>query len=442
MSKIANAERLNKVNVAQHDLAKKLGRIPTHAEREDVRAKVDSELEAEGKLDNRGNGGTGGDPSVISQKDLLSMDLKPLAWLVDFLFIWPGLILFSGKKKLGKSLLILILALAIAGGKEFLGKKTRQGVVLFVSLEDGARRLQSRLQTLKATADLPITYITEIEPLNTDDGMAKFEGLLKTHKPTLTVIDTLISAVDSTLDENRAATMGSLMNQLHKLAMDCSTTIILISHHGKKQFFDPGFDTRGSSAIPSASDCNMSLYKAGDGCFDLKVEGRDLADCELRLTFDPDAMLFELKGDSRDERRAIVEDRIIEVIGEIGEADAAMIAKELDLTRMAVQHTCQRMRKDKLLDFKLQPSGKTKKIIYSLPETGLSTLSTLSLLNTENKDNDAKDDNEDNVEREIVETKDSNADNKENKDTPVSEVKTDTLPEKLPVEVIKNLGAV
>lgn len=99
-------------------------------------------------------------------------------------------------------------------------------------------------------------------------------GILKEKTPALVVIDTLASATDSSVKENEADSVGKLFNVLHELAIATNTVILMVAHHGKKSYGDVGFDTRGSSAIPGATDANIGLYKNKDGTSSLRAEGR------------------------------------------------------------------------------------------------------------------------------------------------------------------------
>ncbi|MBM4447389.1 MAG: AAA family ATPase [Chloroflexi bacterium] len=434
-NKTDELERQNMLNLAYRDRSRELGKILTPSERKTIRDQIYQELDAK-------NTGADREPCnwrahAITQGDLVNAKLKPLEFLVEGLLISPGLCVFGGRKKAGKSWFILDGSQRIAGGAPWLGKRVKQGKVVYLALEDGVIRLQERLHKLNSDHSLPILYITEFKPLNTEEGMSDFESMIKTESPALVVIDTLASATDRELDENRAGDMSELMKQLHSLALVYGTTILVIAHHGKRSFNDVGYDLRGSSATPSASDVNMGIYRNSDRSYDLRIEGRDLPDTELRLQFDVETMTFQLKGDSKDERRRDAELNILEAIEALGgEADAAMIATELGLTRMAVQHTCQRMRKYRLLDFRSVPTGKTRtnKILYSLPETDVSPLSTLSPLNTEKEDKDDKKEKDDNSLRD-------NSDKEEKEDTPISEVNSkEVAPDVLPVGMFKSLG--
>src|SRR5262249_33618279 len=72
-------------------------------------------------------------------------------------FVLPGLIpegasLLVSRPKLGKSWLVLDLAIATAGGLFILGFKPSPGAVLYLALEDGRRRLQRRMTKLLPTS--------------------------------------------------------------------------------------------------------------------------------------------------------------------------------------------------------------------------------------------------------------------------------------------------
>jgi hypothetical protein len=364
----------NELNLALRAKARELGRVPTPAEREAVKRELG--LEANTK----GNG-----YRSFSQADLFGLKLKPLEYIVAGLLVSPGMILFSGKKKHLKTLLMLILALAVAEGKEFLGRQTKKGFVLFYCLEDGTRRLLERLRNLQADPNLPIRWVFETPPLDIPEGMTELESNIIKYRPALTVIDTKAAATSRDFDENRASDNASLMNEIHALALKYETTIIIVAHHGKKSYFDAGFDARGSSATPSATDANLSIYKAGDNCFDLKIEGRDIPDSELRLDFDPVSYSFSLRGDSRTIRRAEVEDSIMELVNELKEVDVAIVGKHLNMSPQAARDYLNRMVANKMLVSKHIKTETTHKVLYSLPENEVTPLAVLQSIDSKNE---------------------------------------------------------
>jgi hypothetical protein len=233
---------------------------------------------------------------------------------------------------------------------------------------------------------LPVYYFTEIPPLNSEAGMTELENVLSTQKPALTIIDTLSSATDKTLDENKASDMGDLMNQLRTLAIKTDSCILILLHHGKRVTFDAGFDYRGSSATPSASDINISLYKSGEG-HTLLAEGRDIIDTTLKLWFDPETWCFQLlKTDSRSEHRQEIEDTIIEIIGELGEADAATVGGQLGISRIAARDYLNSMVAKKQLVSKQVKTDKARKVLFSLPDTPETEVTQVTNLQTDKED--------------------------------------------------------
>ena len=79
----------------------------------------------------------------------------PLQRFVDDILV-EGLTLLAGKPKKGKSYLALDMSLSIAVGRQaFLKFPTRQSKVLYVSLEDGERRIKRRLLSIQHNLTTP-----------------------------------------------------------------------------------------------------------------------------------------------------------------------------------------------------------------------------------------------------------------------------------------------
>ncbi|MFR1358681.1 MAG: AAA family ATPase, partial [Ruthenibacterium lactatiformans] len=91
------------------------------------------------------------DLNLYTMQTLFEQPLEPIDFLVDGLFA-QGLYILGGSPKVGKSWLALQLCLAVCTGTPFLGRKTQQGEVLYLALEDGPQRLHSRALRLTQTA--------------------------------------------------------------------------------------------------------------------------------------------------------------------------------------------------------------------------------------------------------------------------------------------------
>ena len=84
---------------------------------------------------------------LINSAELMDMQLPPIRFTVADI-LPSGLTVFAGAPKVGKSLFILKLCLAVASGENFWCYPTRKGTVLYLALEDSMMRLQKRLCTM------------------------------------------------------------------------------------------------------------------------------------------------------------------------------------------------------------------------------------------------------------------------------------------------------
>ena len=91
---------------------------------------------------------------TITAEDLQNRTYEPTPFLVDEL-IPEGLHILAGAPKIGKSWLALWLCLCVSQGQPLWNFAVTQGEVLYLSLEDSCRRIQSRLFDL--TEDAPPT---------------------------------------------------------------------------------------------------------------------------------------------------------------------------------------------------------------------------------------------------------------------------------------------
>lgn len=318
---------------------------------------------------------------VTTQDALLNLDLPPMKFVIENLLPLPGLGVIAGKKKMFKSFMCTQGGNCVAGGSPFLGFKTMQGTVLHFALEDGKVRLQSRLKMQHAPHGLPIHYFHRITPLNTPAGITELAEIVAEYKPVLVIIDTLRMAISGKTDENEAGANADLFNNIRKIAMENNATILLVAHHGKPKGTlerDAGFDIRGSSAIPGVTDTNIGIYKNNDGTFEFIVEGRDIPEQELRLSFDKEqTWAWHLEGDAVDLRRAEAESKIIKAIEDLdGNVDAGQIAAQADVGRSNVQQIVKRLREEK----RLEATVVGKRITYSIPS--LTTLTDKTKLTT------------------------------------------------------------
>lgn len=302
--------------------------------------------------------------------ELLATDFPEPEWIVEGLLPRGALVVLGGKQKIGKSWLCLQLAQAVASGAPFLRMGTQQGPVLYLALEDGAKRLNDRLRKQHAQSNGDLHFRLEFPSLDDPAGIDRLA--LEAHQvgAILTIVDTLASAKTGQLDENDAGQMAGICNPLRQLAQVNECAILVVHHHAKGALGDPGTDLRGSSALAAAADANLGLYKKrGEVKATLKLESRDLPEHDLALEFDPvDTFAWHLLGDARQIAANDAEQEALGALEALGAAHAGEVAKELGKSRPAARRVLERLvSKGQVTRDQVNRRG-TRVIIYKIPE--------------------------------------------------------------------------
>jgi RecA-family ATPase len=131
--------------------------------------------------------------TTFTGNELRAKEFQPVTWAVPDI-LPAGVTLFGGREKMGKSWLAFGLCIAVVTGGVALGtKRVEAGDALYLSLEDGERRLHRRMNKL-ASADADLSrfhYKTEWEPADRG-GVEDLDAWLEDHPDTrLLCIDTL-----------------------------------------------------------------------------------------------------------------------------------------------------------------------------------------------------------------------------------------------------------
>ena len=97
--------------------------------------------------------------------------------------LYPGLYIFAGEPKIGKSWMMLDLCLSVAEGQDFLGKRTNKCAVHYLALEDTAERLQNRM--FEFTEDAPQELVIDFEADTLGSGLEEQLAAAKEKLPDL-----------------------------------------------------------------------------------------------------------------------------------------------------------------------------------------------------------------------------------------------------------------
>ena len=261
--------------------------------------------------------------TAFNAEELNKMRFDPIKYVVPG-YIVEGLTLIAGKPKIGKSWLLLHVAIAVANGSLTLDDvRCIEGDVLYCALEDNKRRLQSRLTKLLGTYPWPrrLQFICEMPRLSAGGLDYLKQWIAAAEHPRLIIIDTF--AMVRTPSTNRNQSMYDAdyeaVKELRAVANQYNVAIVLV-HHLRKQVADDAFDTvSGTLGLTGAPDTVLVIQRDASGNTVLHGRGRDLVEIEKALTFNKDTCVWSITGDARVARLTAERAAIIDAITEAGE---------------------------------------------------------------------------------------------------------------------------
>jgi RecA-family ATPase len=297
---------------------------------------------------------------------LLGETFEPVRYAVNTLMP-EGAGLITAAPKVGKSLFVRDVAMAVATGQPLWGVyPVRQGPVLWLALEDGTRRVQERMRAradaARALQQGAITVRTTSKTLN-NGGRDDLEDWLRGHPDAvLAVIDVLARVRDR--DGRRSSSVYAddyaALEPLQNLAAEHRVCLPVV-HHNRK--LTPGDDDpferiSGTQGLLGAVDWAIVLTRRrGDDVGELHATGRDLADVRMALDFQnglwsPSAMPIALVG-----KRKQVRD-LWRRLDEEGDVDTPTIAKWYGQSDNATRFLLHRLLDEGLVDQVEPPAPK------------------------------------------------------------------------------------
>ena len=247
-------------------------------------------------------------PAVVSLGELLRARPSPQPCLVEPGLLPPQGILFcGGEPKIGKSILVANLALALAAGSSRTGFQIpapRRVLICQFELptEQFAARLAQMRQPLGEAADANLFIDTRAAGhlLNTPQGLHHFLSAAQTAKAEVIVLDPLYSTHDQ--DENDTRAMAALCQTLLRLR-DASRAALIVVHHVRKSVsrYEVGSAFRGSGALNAVGDSYVLLARpsADPNVVELRFQFRYAAARQPKLlSLDPGTLWYSTAGDA------------------------------------------------------------------------------------------------------------------------------------------------
>jgi len=252
--------------------------------------------------------------SGISATDLANKVFPPLNWIVDGV-LPEGSYLLSARPKVGKSWLALQICLAVAWGDSLWGRQVKQGVAIYLALEENERRLQKRLGQLRVVWGTPNLLLHTNWKRSDQGGLDDLEKLIADKRPRLVVIDTLAKIrTPSGKSSNAYEGDYQALAPITSMANKYNCCIVIVTHNRKgKSEGDATEMVSGTLGQMGAVDGALIIDgNRGDATMKLTLVGRDIEeDGEFAITKLPNGGWDWLgKADEvfiSNERRAIID---------------------------------------------------------------------------------------------------------------------------------------
>jgi KaiC/GvpD/RAD55 family RecA-like ATPase len=266
--------------------------------------------------------------------------LPDLKWLVQGVLPMPGFGVLFGEPGCGKTFVALSLALSLANGGEWLGRKVQKTKVLYIAAE-GIYGLKHRVSAFRKTLGIEDgSVLFSANPINVleEDEVKALIASLVDHEfcPDLIIVDTL-ARVTVGADENNSKDMGRAVYGLDRLK-EAFNAFVLVIHHTTKN----GGSERGSSALRGAADVMIECVKAhSKNGLAVTLECSKMKDCgpfkavtasleKVELPGNASSLVMGGAVDPTDEISDLNGDRILDILskkfGDSGASNSELLA--------------------------------------------------------------------------------------------------------------------
>jgi RecA-family ATPase len=201
--------------------------------------------------------------------------LPPVEWLIDGVLPVDAPAILFGYSGEGKSWVAQDMAACIAHGKEWVGRKVRQGPVVYVCAEGfrgqiGRARAWHKYHGVEEGESL--FYVRDTPQLTRDLYTVADKIAGRNLKPALTIFDTFARCSEG-VDENSAKEVGQVLARMTDFQKLVGGATMLVHHTGKNKE-----DERGSTALRAAMEASLRVSQ--DASDVISVQSKKQKDAE------------------------------------------------------------------------------------------------------------------------------------------------------------------
>lgn len=217
----------------------------------------------------------------------------PLSWLVKGVLVDGGFSCIFGAPGTSKTFLALDLALSVAHGRDWFGRRVVGGGVVYVTGEGSAgfrQRMKAWRQDNEGAPRVPFVMVpASVNMYDDDEGANALIADVRAHAVAmeggvkLIVLDTLSRMIGSG-DEDKAKDINVVVQRAERLQRETGAHVLLVHHSGKDR--DRGM--RGSNALLGAVDAAIEVTVSESGLCEAQFpkikDGGDQEPLRYRLT--------------------------------------------------------------------------------------------------------------------------------------------------------------
>jgi RecA-family ATPase len=177
-------------------------------------------------------------PQIISLAACMSEVIPEPPKLIHGVLYRGGKLVFGGPPKIGKTWVLMYLALSVANGATWLGKQCDQGRVLYLNFELGKFSNQKRWDWMLKSKEVGTGNIDLRQMKGSAADISKIVDqciyLARRNRVyyDLIILDPIYKAYDGR-DENSAGDMAQVLNELDRLIKELDTSVAFAAHFPK-----------------------------------------------------------------------------------------------------------------------------------------------------------------------------------------------------------------